>query len=716
MSFEKPEPDHIVELTSGNFCRLLPPGSTLQDNLHFMHKILDAFPFPVFVKNSIREYLACNLAFEEYMGLRREEILGKTAYECGHEGIDYIRGETATEMFAGRGMRTDEITIVTADGTRRDVICNKYVFLNQDGTAGGIIGSIFDITGHKQTKGLLDNLRFLQTLIDTIPCPIFYKDTNGVYLGCNRAFEEYMVRPRGEIIGRTDYHLVPKAIAEKYCRADLDLLRKKGSHTYEVSIRYGDGTRHEVICNKAVFLNPDGTTGGLVGSILDITERKRFEEQLMYQANHDSLTGLPNRHLLNDRLNQALAYENRHRELLTVMLIDLDNFKVVNDTLGHSSGDVLLLEVANRLRQCVRQYDTVARLGGDEFVILMTDVENIRNFAKISDKILAVFREPFSVAGHEVFVTASIGMAMYPADGVTADALLKNADTAMYHVKEQGRNGYQFFAEEMNVRVQERLTTETRLRKALERQEFFLLYQPRIDVASGRIAGVEALLRWQQEDGEVIMPDEFIPLLEETGLIVPVGEWVLQAVCSQGKAWQAAGLPPLIISVNVSARQFHQQNLPQKINEILLETGFPPQFLEIELTESIIIQDVDDTILKLDRLKQMGVRLSIDDFGTGYSSLCYLKRFPIDILKIDRSFVNGLTTDPDDATIVSTIIAMAHNLNMNVVAEGVENRKQLEFIDQHGCKEVQGFLFSRPVVPDRIAEMVLGEKDTPGPE
>jgi diguanylate cyclase (GGDEF)-like protein/PAS domain S-box-containing protein len=714
MSFEKPEPGHILELASGNFCRLLPPGSTLQDNLHFMYKILDAFPFPVFVKNAKREYLACNFAFEEYMGLPREEMLGKTANECGHEALDYVSGNIAVDLYTSRGMRTDEITIVTADGTHHDVICNKYVFLNQDGTAGGIIGSIFDITGHKQAKGLLDNLRFLQTLIDTIPCPIFYKDTKGMYLGCNRAFEEYMGKPREEIIGRTDHHLVPRPLAEKYCRADFDLLRKGGTHTFEVSIGYGDGTRHDVICNKAVFLNPDGTKSGLVGSILDITERKQFEKQLMYQANHDSLTGLPNRNLLNDRLSQALAYENRHRELLAVMLIDLDNFKVVNDTLGHSSGDVLLLEVAKRLRCCVRQYDTVARLGGDEFVILMTDVETIQNFARIADKILAAFSEPFSIAGHEVFVTASIGMATYPADGITAESLLKNADTAMYHVKEQGKNGYQFFTEEMNLKVQERLTTETRLRKALERQEFFLLYQPRVDVASSRIAGVEALLRWQQEDGEVIMPDDFIPHLEETGLIVAVGEWVLKAVCLQGKTWEAAGLPPFIISVNVSARQFHQQNLPQKISEILQETGFPPQYLEIELTESIIIQDVEDTILKLDRLKKMGVRLSIDDFGTGYSSLCYLKRFPIDILKIDRSFVNGLTTDPDDATIVSTIIAMAHNLNMNVVAEGVENRKQLQFIDEQGCKEVQGFLFSRPVIPDRIAEMILRGKDKLG--
>jgi diguanylate cyclase (GGDEF)-like protein/PAS domain S-box-containing protein len=559
-------------------------------------------------------------------------------------------------------------------------------------------------------EDLRENLKFLQILIDTIPCPIFYKDTKGTYLGCNKAFEEYLNTSRDEIIGKTDYDFVPKAVAEKYCNADLDLFRKKGIHSYEASVDYADGTRHEVICNKAVFFNPDGTPGGLMGSIIDITERKRFEERLMYQANHDSLTGLPNRNLLYDRLNHALAYENRHRELLAVMLIDLDNFKVINDTLGHSSGDILLLEVADRLQHSVRQYDTVARLGGDEFVILLTDVEHIRSLAGISDKILTLFKRPFSIMDHEIFVTASIGIATYPADGVTAGILLKNADTAMYQAKELGKNGYQFFTEEMNIKVHERLTLETRLRKALERQEFFLLYQPRVDVASRMIAGMEALLRWQPEGSEVIPPAEFIPLLEETGLIVPVGEWVLHAVCSQGKAWQDAGLPPLIISVNVSARQFHQKNLPEKVEKILRDTGFPPQLLEIELTESIIIQNVEETILKLDRLKEMGVRLSIDDFGTGYSSLSYLKRFPIDILKIDRSFVNGLTTDPDDATIVSTIIAMAHNLKMDVVAEGVETDKQLRFVGQYGCEEVQGFLFSRPVSAESLAELVLSGK------
>ncbi len=710
MLFETPETGQIRQLAHVDFCSLLPMGNTLQDNLHFMHKILDTIPFPVYVKSSTSAYLACNQAFEEYLGTRREQVLGKTARECGHEGLDFTNCESAIDMFTGKGSRTYETTVVSADGTLRDIICSKSLYLNPDGTIGGIIGSIFDVTGHKHTRGLLDNLKFMQVLIDTIPCPIFHKDTNGIYLGCNKAFEDYLNKPREEIIGKSDYDLVPKSVADKYCRADLDLLEKRGIHAYEASIQYADGTRHEVICNKAVFLNPDGTPGGLVGSILDITERKRFEEQLMYQANHDSLTGLPNRNLLNDRLNHALAYDGRHRELLAVMLIDLDNFKVINDTMGHSSGDVLLLEAAKRLQHCVRQYDTVARLGGDEFVLLLTDVEHVQSLAKISDKILALFKVPFLIDGREIFVTASIGIAIYPADGVTADTLLKNADTAMYHAKELGRNGYQFFAEEMNVKVQERLIMETRLRKALERREFYLLYQPRVDVESGAIAGVEALLRWRPEGGDVIMPDEFIPLLEETGLIVQVGEWVLRAVCLQGMAWQAAGVPPLIISVNVSARQFHQKNLPEKIEEILLETGFPSRLLEIELTESIIIQDVEETILKLDRLKEMGLRLSIDDFGTGYSSLSYLKRFPIDILKIDRSFVRGLMTDPDDATIVSTIIAMAHNLKMNVVAEGVETSRQLQFVDQHGCEEVQGFFFSKPITPDTLAELIISRK------
>lgn len=704
---EKPESDRGCQRNGDVLCHWGRAGEVIHGNTDFMQMVLDTIPCPVFIKNSMRVYLACNKAFEEYLGLPREQILGRSVYEIGFGDNEGLFHSTGNDLFNDKGMRTCEKSIMSADGASNEVIFNKALYLNPDGTPGGIIGSIFDISGHKHTEGLRENLKFLQILIDTIPCPIFYKDTKGIYLGCNKAFEEYLSMSREEIIGKTDYDFVPKTIAEKYYKADLDLFRGEGIHTYEATVDYADGTRHEVICNKAVFLNPDGTPGGLVGSILDITERKRFEERLMYQANHDSLTGLPNRNLLYDRLNHALAYENRHRELLAVMLIDLDNFKVINDTLGHSSGDILLLEVANRLQHSVRQYDTVARLGGDEFVILLTDVEHIRSLAGISDKILTLFKQPFSIMDHEIFVTASIGIAIYPADGVTADILLKNADTAMYQAKELGRNGYQFFTEEMNIKVHERLTLETRLRKALERQEFFLLYQPRVDVASGRIAGMEALLRWQPESSEVILPAEFIPLLEETGLIVAVGEWVLREVCYQGKAWHDAGLPPLTISVNVSARQFHQKNLPEKVEEILRETGFPPQCLEIELTESIIIQDVEKTILKLDRLKEMGVRLSIDDFGTGYSSLSYLKRFPIDILKIDRSFVNGLTTDPDDATIVSTIIAMAHNLNLNVVAEGVETDKQLQFVDKHGCEEVQGFLFSRPITAESLAELVL---------
>jgi len=710
MLFESLDGDQIRQLANMDFCRLLPSGNKLQDNLHFMYRFLDNIPFPVFVNNAECAYLACNQAFEELLGVRREQLLGMTARECGHDGLDFSICDNPIDLNSGKGPQAIETTILSADGKVRDIICSRSVYRNPDGAIGGIIGSIFDITGHKHTKGLLDNLKFLQVLIDTIPCSIFYKDTKGMYLGCNKAFEEYMNRPRQEIIGKTDYDLVPKSVADKYCRADQELLGKRGIHAYEASIQYADGTRHEVICNKAVFLNPDGTAGGLVGSILDITDRKRFEEQLMYQANHDSLTGLPNRNLLNDRLNHALAYEDRHKELLAVMLIDLDNFKVINDTMGHSSGDLLLLEVAKRLQSCVRQYDTVARLGGDEFVLLLTDVEHIQSLAKISDKILSLFKESFLVAGHEIFVTTSIGIATFPADGVTADALLKNADTAMYHAKQLGRNGYQFFAEEMNLKVHERLSMETRLRRALERCEFLLLYQPRVDVASGAITGAEALLRWQPEGEEVVMPNDFIPLLEETGLIVQVGEWVMRQVCLQGVEWLAAGVPPLIISVNVSARQFHQKNLPEKIEEILRETGFPAELLEIELTESIIIQDVEETILKLDRLKEMGVRLSIDDFGTGYSSLSYLKRFPIDILKIDRSFVKGLTTDPDDATIVSTIIAMAHNLKMNVVAEGVENGKQLQFVDQQGCEEVQGFFFSQPIAPESITDLILSRK------
>ncbi len=446
----------------------------------------------------------------------------------------------------------------------------------------------------------------------------------------------------------------------------------------------------------------DGRAWLISGTVLDITARIKAESEIHHLINYDTLTGLPNRSLLHDRLRQAIAQAAQERHLVWVLCLDLDRFKGVNDTLGHRSGDKLLQEVARRLSACVRESDTLARLGGDEFVVVLNGVVNEKGATIVAKKILALIAEPIPIDDHELYTTASIGIAAYPMDGEDGHTLLKHADLAMYKAKELDRNNFHFFSHDMNIKVMERLMLENSMRKGLEREEFFLVYQPQVDARSGLITGVEALLRWNHPDMGLLTPDRFIYLAEETGFIVPLGEWVLTAACRQNRAWQKQGFAPLRVAVNLSGKQFGQHRLDEMISAILLETGLEARWLELEITESAIMRNADHNISILRRLKEMGISLAIDDFGTGYSSLSYLKHFPITRLKIDKSFVRDITTNPDDAAIAEIIIAMAQTLKLNVIAEGVETRAQMEFLSVHNCLEMQGYLFSRPLPADKL--------------
>jgi diguanylate cyclase (GGDEF)-like protein/PAS domain S-box-containing protein len=441
-----------------------------------------------------------------------------------------------------------------------------------------------------------------------------------------------------------------------------------------------------------------------VAIVQDISARKDAESRLDRLAHYDSLTGLPNRSLFGDRLRQAILEADRREHLVALLFMDLDRFKLINDNLGHKVGDRLLIQVAERLGTCVRRSDTLARIGGDEFTLVLTDIVHVDHVAHVAQKILDAFTQPFQVDDNELFVTISIGITICPFDDKNMEALLQNADIAMYKAKEQGRNGFQFYTADMNTRTHKRLDLETALRRALERNELVLHYQPQVDLQSGKIFAMESLLRWQRPEQGLVSPADFIPLAEETGLIVPIGEWVLRTACAQNKAWQDAGLAPLRVAVNLSARQFQQKNLIQTISAALRDSGLQPHYLDIEITESMVMQNAAAAVKTLNELDAMGVVLSIDDFGTGYSSLSYLKRFPIDCLKIDKSFVNDVTTNPDDAAIASAIITMARSLGMKVVAEGVETEGQLRFLRARGCDAVQGYYFSRPVP----AEAFLG--------
>ncbi len=486
------------------------------------------------------------------------------------------------------------------------------------------------------------------------------------------------------------------------------LAAAKNGQPFNIVYRINSLTDGEIVVNSQgeVEFDKAGRVQLVAGTTLDITARIRAESEIQQLINYDNLTGLPNRSMLHDRLRLAIAQAARDQKLVGVLLLDLDRFKGINEALGHRAGDKLLKTVAKRLSACVRESDTLARLGGDEFVAILIGVASEDGITTVAKKILGLIAEPVYIEGHEIYTSGSIGIAVYPMDGDDSHTLLKHADLAMYQAKDLDRNNFQFFSRDMNIKVLERMMLENSMRKALEREEFFLVYQPQVDVRTGQITGMEALLRWQHPDLGLLGPDKFIYLAEETGFIIPLGEWVLRTACRQNKAWQDEGLMPIRVAVNLSAKQFGQQRLDETIAAILLETWLEPQWLEVEITESAIMKNAERNASMLRKLRDMGISLSIDDFGTGYSSLSYLKHFPITRLKIDRSFVRDITTNKDDAAIAEIIIAMAQTLKLQVIAEGVETRAQMEMLSFRDCVEMQGYLFSRPVRAEEIVRLI----------
>ncbi len=437
----------------------------------------------------------------------------------------------------------------------------------------------------------------------------------------------------------------------------------------------------------------------------DVTERKWMEEKIKHMAFHDALTSLPNRILFNDRLTQALAHAHRMNEMFAVLFLDVDRFKGINDALGHTTGDLLLREIADRLKSCVRDQDTVARLAGDEFTLLVLGITQAEHVIDIACKILGAFKQSWMISKHELYITASIGIALYPTNGEDAETLLKNADAAMYYAKEQGRNNYQFYTPAMHARTFEKMKLETSLRRALDREEFVVYYQPLVNISTGQVVGMEALVRWRHPDRGLLLPEEFLALSENTRIIVFIDELVLYTVCAQIKVWQDAGFQPLRVAVNISAHTFQQPKFVETVMSVLQKTGLDPHLLGLEITEGIAMQDIEATIQKLDTLSGLGIQISIDDFGTGFSSLYYLKKFPIHKLKISQHFVNGIVTDHNDKVIVSSVIALAQSLRFKVVAEGVENEEQLIFLKQRQCDEMQGYLFCKPLPAEAFGKM-----------
>lgn len=560
-------------------------------------------------------------------------------------------------------------------------------------------------TRRKAERALRENERRFRSLIEHSSDIITVVDREGIIRYQSPSVERLLDYKPEELAGSPlQQHVHPEDLHGLL--AEMSRPSEDGVHSVEFRFRErGGGWRSLEATVNRLLDDPD--VAGIVLNCRDITARKRDEATIRHLAYFDALTGLPNRTLFNDRLAQALAHSRRKDARgLAIMFLDLDRFKTINDTLGHGAGDEMLRSAAQRLSQALREEDTVARLGGDEFLFLLPGVDDIEDAARVAQKILDLFSSPFRLLDHELHVTGSIGVTMFPLDGADAETLIRNADTALYRAKEQGRNRYQLYAPAMNAIALKRLVLENDLRHAVERNELELHYQPLVLLDSGTPVGVEALLRWRHPEAGPVSPADFVPMAEETGVIVPLTRWVLNTACSQMKAWQRSGIDLQTVSVNISARRFNDCSLPAMVDQALRATGLEGRYLCIELTESVMMENVEATINTLEQLKKLGTRISIDDFGTGYSSLSYLQRLPIDTLKIDKSFVRHIPTASDASAIAILIIAMAHNLKLSVVAEGVETQEQMSFLRSERCDLMQGFLVSRPLPVADITEFL----------
>ena len=570
-----------------------------------------------------------------------------------------------------------------------------------------VISILHDISERQAAEQVVeDQLHFIAKLIETIPNPVFYKDEDGRYLGCNAAFERYIGRNRDSLVGRTVYDISPKDLADIYFAADKALFDHPGTQSYETTVSYADGTRHNVVFYKATFDKSDGSLGGLVGVILDISDRKQMEETIWHEANYDGLTGLPNRRLFQDRLNEELKRAQRNDHQLALLFIDLDRFKEVNDTLGHNAGDQLLIQAAQRICVTLRSSDTVARQGGDEFIVILPDITNLSMPERVAQRIINSLTAPFDLDGQPAHVSASIGIACYPNDSMEMETLIRYADQAMYTAKSLGRGCFCPFASAMQAHALLRLEIENDLRHAMFNNQFDVYYQPIIDLTNGRTVKAEALIRWNHSQRGMLNAVEFIPVAEEIGLICEIGDWVFKQAMVAAHRWQSQRLEtvsedawaqvPIQISVNMSPKQLIAGTRDHWLNH-LHQMGMSTQALVVEITEGLLLDERSVVIDTLRSFRDAGVGISIDDFGTGYSAMSYLKKFDIDYLKIDRSFVRDLVAGSRDLAIAETMISMAHKLGIKVIAEGVETVIQYDLLRQAGCDYVQGFLLAKPM-------------------
>jgi diguanylate cyclase (GGDEF)-like protein/PAS domain S-box-containing protein len=676
----------------------------LSQQLHFMRQLIEAIPGPVFYKSREGRYLGCNQAFLELIGKSRDEVVGATVYDVAPADLADRYKAADDELFARLGSQVYEARVLDADGHYRDVIFHKATYGKPGENGSGLVGVMLDITERKRMEARLQQAA---TVFDSSAEGITITAPDGNIIAVNRAFTEITGYSEAEVIGHNP-RMLQSGLQDRRFYLDMwQSLGIQGRWRGELWNRRKDGQTFLESLTISAVKDSHGKVTHYVGVFSDITELRRAHDQLDHQAHHDPLTGLPNRLLLGDRLHKALQRAHRDETGLAVFFIDLDRFKNINDTLGHQVGDRVLCEVAWRLGRLMRESDTVGRLGGDEFLIVIEDVGEPTAVSHIAEKILNVLQVSPVTVEHEFFVGASIGISVFPQDGADAETLMKNADVAMYRAKERGRNTYEFFTKDLTQTSLARLQMETDLRRAIERGELRVYLQPQFSLATGKVVGAEALVRWLRPQQGLVLPGEFIKLAEESGLIVPIGEWVQGTAACQWATWVAAGLAPGVLSVNVSGVEFARGRIQQTARRTLELSGLPARFLELEITESAIMSHAENSVQVLDNLRAMGISLVIDDFGTGYSSLAYLKRLPLNKLKVDQSFVRGLPTDTEDCAIARAVIALGHSLQLTVIAEGVETEAQREFLTGEGCDEMQGYLRGRPMPFDDYHERFL---------
>lgn len=673
----------------------------LRNNESLNLKILDALPINIFLEDREGRTIFANKQACKCNGMKLEELVGKTVYDFFPL---YIANQMRTddlEVWQQKELITKE-TLVGFQGQESFMYTGKTIIHSDESNEEFLLGFGLDINDRvKAEKMLRDSEEKFRNLVDQAADCFFLIEKNGLISEVNPMACEVLGYKKEDLLHLNVVYLFSN-LNKKMVKMNNDLYIKS-SNNFEDYIKKQDGTIIPVDINLRLINISDRQM--YLALCRDISEKKKTEAKIQHMAFHDALTGLPNRWYLQTYMKKFFSSLHNSQKSFGVLLLDLDHFKVINDSLGHQAGDILLQEVASRLSELLKTNYTLARLGGDEFILIVPNSCD-DEIKAISNEVMNIMEPPFYLLGQKINVTTSIGISLYPKDGNDINILIKNADIAMYHSKEAGRNCYHQFDSSMNDYAKERMDMEILLREALEKNEFILHFQPKININTGQIFGAEALIRWKKSEGNLIYPNSFIQIAEETGLIVPIGEKVLREACTRCKEWHDQGYTDFTISVNISASQFHKQNLEELISTILFETGLPPQALELELTESTVMKSPEEATVVLKNLKAIGINISIDDFGTGFSSLSYLRNFPIDTLKIDKSFIMNLDSDHANAMIAKAVISLAHNLNLKVVAEGVENLQQLQFLHQEHCDFAQGYYISQPITWVEINQLI----------